>query len=331
MIKIMKRNIEHIVSEKLNSKIIDLRRIETGLFNDTYFVKANKVVSELKSKPVNTNEFIIRIAPKDDSGFLFYEVNMMDQEPNIHEIVSQKTSIPIPQIYEFDNSRKIIERNYLIMEKMEGIALSQAYFLTQIQRKNIFHQIGQYLQELHNIHASEYGYLGEHRPMEPQKTWWEAFTIMWSKLIDDVFNCGVYSESEAQKYKDLLLSHREYFVARNSVPSSLLHMDIWAQNIMVNEGGMITAIVDWDRALWGDPEIEFTVLDYCGISTPSFWEGYEGQQADNKSSKVRDLYYLLYEHQKYIPINIWRRKNKIKAQSYKRDCVRLFKKLEKIG
>ena len=39
------------------------------------------------------------------------------------------------------------------------------------------------------------------------------------------------------------------------------------------------------------------------------------------------MFYLLYEHQKYIPINVWRKNNLQRAQAYKKDCVLLFSKL----
>lgn len=41
-------------------------------------------------------------------------------------------------------------------------------------------------------------------------------------------------------------------------------------NILIDNQGSVTGIVDFDRALWGDVEIEFAVLDYCGISEPAF-------------------------------------------------------------
>ncbi|OUL36382.1 hypothetical protein BV372_08175 [Nostoc sp. T09] len=59
----------------------------------------------------------------------------------------------------------------------------------------------------------------------------------------------------------------------------MLHMDVWFQNILVDSAGNVTGLVDFDRALWGDPEIEFAVLDYCGISEPAFWRGY-GRERD---------------------------------------------------
>ena len=80
-------------------------------------------------------------------------------------------------------------------------------------------------------------------------------------------------------------------------------MDIWAQNILTDHNGELTGIVDWDRGLWGDPEIEFSVIEYCGISKPAFWEGYGKIPKITKEYQVRRLFYFLYEHQKYIYIS----------------------------
>ena len=42
---------------------------------------------------------------------------------------------------------------------------------------------------------------------------------------------------------------------------------------LVDANNKVTGLIDWDRALYGDPEIEYAVLDVCGISKPAFWEG----------------------------------------------------------
>ena len=107
------------------------------------------------------------------------------------------------------------------------------------------------------------------------------------------------------------------------VPASLLHMDVWGQNILVDQKGKLTGLLDWDRALWGDPEIEFAVLDYCGISHPSFWEGYGQQRDQSKAAQVRNLFYLLYELQKYIVIRHARNRDPVSANRYKRQVVQL--------
>ncbi len=194
-------------------------------------------------------------------------------------------------------------------------------------------QTGTYLRQLHSLTAQHclgrhaYGYLGEHRPMEPQPTWFQAFEVMWTKLLKDVQACGAYDADEAAAARDLLDCHRGAF--EHVVEPRLLHMDIWAENILVDEGGHVTGLVDFDRALWGDPEIEFAVLDYCGISEPAFWEGYGSARDESPMAQIRRLFYLLYELQKYMPIYAWRRPNSADAvRRYKRQAIEVLRALQ---
>jgi fructosamine-3-kinase len=170
-----------------------------------------------------------------------------------------------------------------------------------------------------------HGYLGAHRPMGPQATWAAAFRVMWNMLLDDVVACGTYTPQEAQFLRDLLERHIDLF--QRPVVPRLLHMDVWSQNILVDHAGRVTGLVDLDRALWGDPEIEFAVLDYCGISEPAFWRGYGRQRDTSFSAQIRARFYLLYEVQKYIVIRIWRRNDAAQALQYKRQSFTLTEPL----
>jgi fructosamine-3-kinase len=104
-------------------------------------------------------------------------------------------------------------------------------------------------------------------------------------------------------------------------------MDVWSQNILVDEAGNVTGLVDFDRALWGDVEIEFAVLDYCGVSEPSFWEGYGTERDTSPAAMIRRQFYLLYEVQKYMPIRVWRRNDPTAAARYKQQSFALAAQL----
>ena len=86
-------------------------------------------------------------------------------------------------------------------------------------------------------------------------------------------------------------------------------------------------MLDWDRALWGDPEIEFAVLDYCGISEPAFWEGYGSQRDNSREACIRRTFYLLYEVQKYILIRLVRSKSPTAADGFRRQSLQLAERL----
>ncbi|MFC1714965.1 phosphotransferase family protein [Candidatus Poribacteria bacterium] len=288
---------------------ISFRRIVTGKFNTSYFVNAGN------------EQLVLRIAPARNEVFVFYERDMMRQEPDIHHLVLSQTAVPVPHILTYDDSHTLIDRDFLIMERLPGLPLTEAH---SVSNDLVLKQVGEYLAQVHSLTAEYYGYLGAHQPMEPQPTWLDAFEIMWNKMIDDVVMVGHYDAEESEMMRSLLDQYIAMF--DHPVPASLLHMDIWHQNILVNREGNVTGLVDWDRALWGDPEIEFAVLDYCGISEPAFWEGY-GQKRDlSDPARIRQVFYLLYEVQKYIVIRHGRGRDPVAAKRYKRQVMEIAQK-----
>ncbi len=293
--------------------------VQTGRHNRSYWVDSNQ------------GRFVLRIAPPDQAGFLFYERRMIRQEPSLHALIRDRTDIPIAEVIGYDFSRSRIERDYLLMTTLPGKPLSSSINLSAAQFERVFYQVGQYLRQLHGLTAVDclgregYGYLGEHQPMEPQENWAKAFRVMWNKLIDDVVACGSYGPNEAQSMRDLLDLYLDYF--DRPLTPCLLHMDVWSQNILVDKAGNVTGLVDFDRALWGDVEIEFAVLDYCGISEPAFWKGYGTARDTSQAPMIRRQFYLLYEIQKYIPIRIWRRGDPTSAEQYKQHCLTLAMQL----
>jgi aminoglycoside phosphotransferase (APT) family kinase protein len=286
--------------------------IRTGKHNTSYYVRGAG------------EELVLRISPPDEAGFLFYERRMMAQEPQLHALLRAETSVPVAEILAYDESRVLVDRDYLLMERLPGTPLSEAA-LSKSQVDGVLEQVGAYLAQMHALVADRYGYLGNHRPMQPQPTWPEAFAIMWNKLLDDVVACGGYTQEEADAMRRLLDVYRPHF--EHEAPASLLHMDVWSQNILVDDGGRVTGLVDLDRALWGDPEIEFAVLDYCGISEPAFWRGYGRDRDTSFPAQIRARFYFLYEVQKYIVIRIWRRNDPDQALQYKRQSFELVKPL----
>ena len=294
----------------LPARDLRLTRCSTGKYNITFFVEGG------------TQPLVLRIAVEDQrQRNLFYEHRMMRQEPGIHREIRTRTSVPVPAIIAHDFSRKLLERDFLIMELAPGRPLSESFGLSRSEFNRVLCETGEALRAVHAIQRESYGYLGEHRPMEPQDSWTEAFAIMWNKLLDDIQGCGGYSAEEAGAIRKLLDLHIGVF--KRKVPSSLLHMDVWAQNILIDSNGGLASLLDWDRALWGDPEIEFAVLDYCGISEPAFWEGYAQKREDDMDARIRRIFYLLYELQKYIFIRRVRGNNPSLAESYRQQSLQL--------
>jgi len=303
-------DLAHVIGADLSvePESLTLRPSPTGKFNETWFADS----PELRC-PV-----VIRVAPPDDrSTMIFYEHRMMRQEPGIHARIRQQTSCPVPEVLAFGQSdSRIGDRDYLILERLSGDPCGGLPETT-------LWQVGAKLREVHDgvrAEPDQFGYLGEHRPMAPQPSWQEAFHTMWRSLHDDLQRCGGYSGAELTEFRRLLDREIDRF-GHLRERASLLHMDVWAENILSDQDRGLTGLIDWDRACWGDPEIEFAVLDYCGVSTYGFWQGYAPDGRDPRTqdpdAAIRRIFYLLYEVQKYIVIRIARNRNPSGAERYR--------------
>jgi aminoglycoside phosphotransferase (APT) family kinase protein len=291
-----------------------LERCPTGKFNTTYYIEGAR-------RPL-----VLRVAPADDPAeMLFYEYHMMHQEPGLHALVGTRTNVPCPAIVAFDTSHRRLDRDFLIMERLPGTPIAGRVARGSEELALILQQVGGLLRQIHQITGPSYGYAGEHRPMVPQEDWLSAFRIMWNKLIDDVERCGGYGPKESKLMRWLFEHHRSVF--RRPMQPSLLHMDLWAQNILTDESGRVTGLIDWDRALWGDPELEYAVLDYCGMSEPAFWRGYGVKRRQTPEAEIRRKFYLLYEMQKYIFIHRVRAKDLASAELHRKHSLKVAHEL----
>jgi fructosamine-3-kinase len=297
------------------------RRFGAGKFSETFEVTGGD------------GRHVLRVAPPDSVLQLFYEYRMMRQEPGIHERLLAETSVPVPPIVAHDFSRTLIDRDYLIMPHLPGEALSRAALAGAAQQR-AFREWGACVARIHALTdpGNRFGYLGEHRCMEPQPTWLEAFVEMYRRELEDIAACGVYDRVTADGAMKMLEENLDAFDGHCDT-SRLLHGDLWLTNLLVAPSGEVTGVIDFDRACWGDIEWDLAIAEYCGVTRPPFWEGY-GRRVETHEgpAAVRRMFYLLYEHQKYIVISMSSRRNDpARARRYAAESLRVMDSFRRTG
>lgn len=287
-----------LASKHLGEKEWSCTAFGAGKFSDTFIVEAP-----------GTTQHVLRIAPPDNVLQLFYEYRMMRQEPSIHRRLRDETDVPVPEITAYDFSRELIDRDYLIMPKLPGTPLSECS-LSRSALQRVFREWGYYVAQIHSITDPDnrFGYLGEHNCMTPCRTWSEAFAVMYRKELDDIVATGIYDDKTAEDMMSTLNKNLSAF--DHCQVSHLLHGDLWVTNVLATQEGRVTGVIDFDRACWGDIEWDLAIAEYCGVTQPPFWEGYGKSIERHKGpAAIRRLFYLLYEHQKYIVIAMSSRRN----------------------
>lgn len=275
------------------------RAIGSGHYNDSYYVDGKQ------------GRFVLRVAPADDVPKLFYEIDMMKSEVSIHRLVRDRTDVPVPRIVHHDFSREVIDTDYLIMEYIEGIS---GFFDQQ--------ELGRYVRQIHAIEAKECGYPGRAAPTG--SSWPDIFHVYVRMILDDCISSGVIGKSEYEYIMSMYDRHWDVVV---DISPRLLHLDLWAENILT-VNGRITALLDFDRGLYGDPELEFAVLDTYGHSTPEFFRGYGQARPSDAKAQIRQRLYIVYELIKYAFIRVARGGSMSTGRSHVARCKRILEEIE---
>ena len=310
-----KNSVEKIIKNYAGASVELERcsRITSGLFNISFDVTTSE-----------GEDCILRIAPDEDFARLYYEKDMMHNEPAIHKLVREKTNVPIPEIYYYDPTLAVIDREYILMEKMRGALLTEHPEVSIDRYDEILFQLGQYTRQLHCITGDLYGYIRARAVMQPQDTWRKAFVVMLDNILRDCIDADCFTDKEVDILRGVFLDNEKYL--EKDMPPVFLHLDIWQQNILVEEG-RITGLLDFDRSAWGDPELEFAVLDICGLSKPAFFAGYGQRRDTSEAARRRNALYVIFEYLKYVFSNKTRRNNRASFKFFKEGVFAIAKKV----
>ena len=122
---------------------------------------------------------------------------------------------------------------------------------------------------LHSIKGQEFGYPS---PFSGHATWASFITENVAELIQDCKNYSIcYPEvTKFQAHLQRLLPKLDEVTT-----PKLIHGDLWPRNVIISGTGesiRIEAVVDGERAYWGDPISDWVLILYD--LPPAFWQGY---------------------------------------------------------
>lgn len=259
-----------------NTRIGAITPLSGGLFNVVYLI----------ALPDHNLETVLRIAPHQATQRLRYETSIMRTEIAVYELIRQQTSVPLPTIYQYNFKHDIIPHDYMFISKLQGIPLRDARtMLSATEIAALDRELGAYTAQIHAIKGTDFGYFAS----ATRLSWRSNFLQMLTNLLEDGQKAGVplpYAEIKAA------FDHCAVVLDEITEPR-LLHGDFWDANVFVQPNPWrIEGIIDCDRAIWGDPEAEFSML-YRAENT-AFFEGYGRKLTDTPAAKCRRQMYLAY-------------------------------------
>lgn len=226
--------------EEAGLGVVDaIKEVEAGEFNTIFQIRSGE------------NRYFIKFGSSPEVKVLSYEKDILNTEITFYETL-EGSAVKRPQVVFSDNTREKVGVDYFVMEAL-NVSLLGYTFPSVKQRKRFSYQLGANLAELHKIKGEGFGY--------PQcglkQTWADAYKGMVNNLIAD----ATVLEVKLDAYRiNSVIERAEKYLNEVTEPS-LVHFDVWVGNIFVSKTHNFQGLIDWERAMWGDPVGDFISLN----------------------------------------------------------------------
>ena len=233
-----KENIIRMAQAVFPDKVLQIEELTEGMCNVAY-----KVTFE------GGFQTILKVASPIKTGFLTNECCLMEAEVKALGLMAEKTDIKVPKVYAYDTTGTLCEGDYFFMECMEGVNWITVYDdLTEEVRSDLRRQVGKAIKSLETVTNSKFGMLGDDE--HQFESLFDFLYYMIGNVLRDAEVRDVEIAVPAEEILSALLKDRACF--EKVVVPVLVHWDMWEGNIFIKDG-KVTGIIDWERAMWGEP------------------------------------------------------------------------------
>ena len=281
---------ESISKNKLSiSHINDLTQNAFGRQADTIIENNIGEFSALYVINLADKEVVLKIAPKDSVRVLRYEQNVMRAEVDALKLVKDNTGVPVPRVLFYDAAGTYCDSEYFFMEKIRGVDFNSLLSgLSAGQTGQIIKRIGRLNREINEVKSDKFGYPAQAK--RQTGSWKAAFAGMVSDILADGEEAGIKWPVPYHEIENIAASF--IYACDDVTTPRLIHWDLWPGNVLIDNGN-ITGIIDFERALWADPLMEYYFRKHA--LNRDFIDGYGlDPSLLDKNAKIRLALYDLY-------------------------------------
>jgi aminoglycoside phosphotransferase (APT) family kinase protein len=245
-------------------------------------------------------EVVIKFQAGDPASFAL--------EPYLHDYVADRTDIPVPHILVHKKEPTLDVPPYFVTERIEGQNLAESIGeLATDVRESVVRQAGEILGDMH----AEIGFEGFGRlALDDGHLIVEDLSWNWRNQLEKIVNSHIdalaggpfeRSQRQAREYLEQSIP----VIPTGSVPR-LVHDDFRPANLLYEPTASdpITAVLDWQFALAGDPEYHIARTEFLFVD-PSFGDAETRQH-------LQDLLYQGYrQHREFDPGEAYEKRRQV--------------------
>lgn len=230
-------------------------------------------------------QFVVRISPNEDNIEMFHKERWVSQK-------AREAGVPSPEVLAVGQDGT--SEPYTITRRVTGTEATH-----HPERRRIIHEMGRYAATINSISTTGFGGNFDWTDDGPKHSTWNSY-VKEEFEIDK--RLELFAQQEILPEAELREISR---IVENAKPrdgqASLNHSDLRLKNVIVDEGGDIAAIIDWDDCLstiapqW---ELSIALHDLSIDEKHAFIEGYglSSRQVKEMAPLIKAFNILNYSH-----------------------------------
>ncbi len=263
------------------SRVRAFEELKDGYFNAAYAITLTDGL-----------RCVLKVAPPDTVRVLRYERDILAAEVAVMRLARERTEMPAPDILGYDTSRRLVESDFYLMAFIEGVPLNKLRSeLSPDEQHAVDRETGRYLRQMNEIEGPAFGYFSH--PAPPGHSWRATFMAMLDGVLADGQEMGVVLPLAYDALRARVATAAS--ILDDVTSPRLVHWDLWDGNIFVDPATKrINGIIDFERALWGDPLMEATFVFAPPAGLAAFTEGYGQAMLATPAQVRRRVLYNIY-------------------------------------
>jgi aminoglycoside phosphotransferase (APT) family kinase protein len=255
------------------------QELTDGYFNAAYLIEL-----------ADGRRCVLKVAPPAAVRVLRYERDIIHAEVEVMRLVRSRTAMPVPEIFHFDTSLRLLASPYFLMEFVPGITLDKLRAsLAPADRHAIDRATGVFLRQMNEIVGQSFGLITS--AAMRYSSWRAAFLAMLDGILADGEAMDV---TLPQPYDVVRQQAQRCAAVLDEVTTPhLIHWDLWDGNVIIDPAThAISGVIDFERALWGDPlmEVQYRTLE----PSAGFVQGYGRPMLSTPAERQRRVLYNIY-------------------------------------